>query len=405
MDYQSKSLENFNDEKGSITHFGTRLEVILNTAKGLMMIQDKYYHCDLKDNNVLLQELTPVEKLAVEKLDETELGQEPNVPLVMQLYSNRYFVVQIIDIGNDKMIKNFRKCQISTPGHAPSEFLQEDSETASFNDEKFDVFGLFIIFLNMEFFNLDYESFSHYNSIYYSRYSNLVAKGQFQQESEEIKYKEKTLNKFLKTKQGMDDFKERKMFKMIETILIENDQKNKNLETFKSSVKVVYPDFEKNSIDKIKKENELRKTKNQTLLENKNQKKSEQEKPSKMTSFSLENMIFNDLQHLNLIMFGAYYFMIENEFFNILLQEIDCDSKDLKIPLLKFNKSNELIITKENELNKLQDDQKYWVRKYELDYQMGEIRQKILLEGIKMLTVERKDRMTIKETLDYLQDQ
>ena len=116
-------------------------------------------------------------------------------------------------------------------------------------------------------------------------------------------------------------------------------------------------------------------------------------------------MIFNDLQHLNLIMFGAYYFMIENEFFNILLQEIDCDSKDLKIPLLKFNKSNELIITKENELNKLQDDQKYWVRKYELDYQMGEIRQKILLEGIKMLTVERKDRMTIKETLDYLQDQ
>ena len=279
MNYLEMSMGDFlinNLKRGSMTHFGTRLEIILNIAMGLKLMQDKYYHCDIKSKNIMFRELSKEQQDEVKEMDKNQNEQDPKVvPLLMQLGGRKQYVVQIIDIGNDEKSGEYRKCGVGTPGFVPVEYKEEKNKVATYNDDKHDVFSLFTLLFDMEYNELGFHRLSDYNNEYY----NYFVKPQV-----EAKYKDESLIKKVRTKnlllelskkdQGFDLYYQKKDFLDIEKFLEEDD---KNLKTFIDSVKKVYPDFEKNAIQKIQTDNDSIEVENKKILETKKEKEKENE--------------------------------------------------------------------------------------------------------------------------------
>ena len=213
MDYQRLSLFNYldlNAKKGAIAHFGTRLEVALNLAKGLSLIHDDYYHCDLKPQNVMLRQVKDEDEVnEIRDLDPTELGQQAKVPLLMQLFGKGLYVVQMIDLGNEEPPGDKRKCAAGSPGFSPPEFGVKKSFPFKFDDEKFDVFSLFAMVVDAEFVELGLGLLSLYAGIFNKYFLD-----------EKVNVRLVNFTNFLKSnKNGFAALRQNKLFQSVEGFL------------------------------------------------------------------------------------------------------------------------------------------------------------------------------------------
>ena len=113
-------------------------------------------------------------------------------------------------------------------------------------------------------------------------------------------------------------------------------------------------------------------------------------------------MILHDAENMNLIVFGAAYFLIENFFVKYLVEKINGQRKYLEISEIEAKTLDDDIIMKKEEYDQLFEIQKYWVQKTELEFLMGKCRQGILLETLKMLVANREGRRTLDKTIEFL---
>ena len=137
LDYE---LEKYNQKylEGEVTYFGVidRVQLAINSLKGVILINQLYYHCDIKSENMMLKSLTSEEADTVVsqgiKLLETDV--------------ETYYLIKYIDFGLvAKVNGGLGRCNGGTPGYLPWEF-----KNTAIKHDKFDLFSLALTLLDNE---------------------------------------------------------------------------------------------------------------------------------------------------------------------------------------------------------------------------------------------------------------
>ena len=111
------------------------------------------------------------------------------------------------------------------------------------------------------------------------------------------------------------------------------------------------------------------------------------------------------MPNMNLVILGAFYFVSEHRAFDLLVEKVNLDRSRLLIEEIGPGKWGDKVAISKQAFDGLPKEQKYWVRKTELDFQMGESRRKIVLESLGQLAKGRKDRSSLEATLAFLQEE
>ena len=137
LDYE---LEKYNQKflAGELEYFAfiERVQLGINSLKGVILINKLYYHCDIKSENMMLKKLTSEEADNVVgqglKLIETEIEQ--------------YYLIKYIDFGLVAKANNGAgRCVGGTPGYIAWEFKDKNTK-----HDKFDLFSLALTLLDNE---------------------------------------------------------------------------------------------------------------------------------------------------------------------------------------------------------------------------------------------------------------
>lgn len=113
----------------------TRLKIGENIVKGLLAMIEKYFHCDIKPENVMARVISKEEqdRLATFGVERVEL------------YPGKFYQIKLIDFGLVASgARSDRECEGGTPGFIPPEFFNGSSH------ENFDVFSIAMLMLDNE---------------------------------------------------------------------------------------------------------------------------------------------------------------------------------------------------------------------------------------------------------------
>jgi serine/threonine protein kinase len=136
MDMQLDKYWTYIFEKRRPKRFNTRLRMFETLSQALINIIDKITHCDLKEANVMLQEISKErsDQLATQGV------------LQLELKPQQYYLLKIIDFGVAKFgPRDSRQCIHGTDSYNSLEFYMDDA-TANV-----DVFNLMVIMMTGEF--------------------------------------------------------------------------------------------------------------------------------------------------------------------------------------------------------------------------------------------------------------
>lgn len=135
-----KSVDNYN----VICFMQTRLQMAESIATAVKVMSEKYYHCDIKPENLMFKLLSDEETEEMRRF-----GIEP-----LELHPGKFFKVKLIDFdvsasGN----KRDRECNGGTKGYYPLDLH-------SFPHDKVDVFSVAVTLFNMELAERGYGFYS-----------------------------------------------------------------------------------------------------------------------------------------------------------------------------------------------------------------------------------------------------
>lgn len=179
-----------------------RIQMGLNLFKGMRLFNEKYVHCDMKPENIMLKTIS--EEKASELLEKDYKAIETGPGHNYQPY--------IIDFG--LVVSGQQRCIGGTPGFFPPEMFNQESQA------HFDVYGIAMMMLDLELAAQKIPNLS-----------DVLAP------SHEMQYYQKTGEFSNKNKQKLQ---ENELFKMIKNIL-DNDGQRQNIDKFKN---IYNPSFE-----------------------------------------------------------------------------------------------------------------------------------------------------------------
>ena len=135
-----------------------RLNLFNMAVQGLLVMHQKYFHCDIKPENMMLKKINAE---TISKMMEQEI--EP-----ARLMPNEYYQLKYIDFGLVAGGEfDQRECMGGTDGFKGDEYLSKNT-----SNENFDVYSLGMTFLNMELAIQNYSFFSSIDSKIYKLKKN-----------------------------------------------------------------------------------------------------------------------------------------------------------------------------------------------------------------------------------------
>jgi serine/threonine protein kinase len=139
MDMELEKYWTYIFERRRPKRFNTRLRMFETLSQSLINIIDKITHCNLRDSNIMLQEISK---------DQSDQLATQGV-LQLELKSQQYYLLKIIDFGVAKFgPRDSRQCTHGTDGYSSLEFYEDDS-TANV-----DVFNLMVMMLTGELMSM-----------------------------------------------------------------------------------------------------------------------------------------------------------------------------------------------------------------------------------------------------------
>jgi hypothetical protein len=184
-------MEKLNLKKTMMFYY-TFLQMMLNLLNGLIIMHFEFEHCDLKPGNIMFRELEndlgpifykEIPWINTVKEEEYRLFSrnpkevyeqfegEKIIAYPMELFPGQYFLMSIVDSGNDEWIfdpcepipKNqfYRKCFTTTSAYSPIEFNKNSKQISNF-----DVFSLSMMFTEILMEEIGFGGFSIWNKMY-----------------------------------------------------------------------------------------------------------------------------------------------------------------------------------------------------------------------------------------------
>ena len=387
MNYQKTNLGQIFEHHWkhiSIVDLLTRLELVYNIAKGVALIHDQYYHCDLKPGNIMLRHMDQVDLWDFKQYVKDNEANQSIVPFLMQLKGDKYYVVQIIDLGNQEVQGKTRKCLTGTSGYIPPEYLANDDK----NDDKFDVFSIVIMMLDIE---MKFSGFKNYKEMFYTferfyRHARFIKTednkyfGDVDPDMNEEKYKLTSIDKFLYGKPQIFEYLKQTKF-LLEVDFLQK-HKDPQAKLFTEYVKDIYPDFEKEVIEKLK--TGQSKTKNIK------------------GPFTIFDFIQTVPHKMDLLYFGALRFFINMDFLHQNAHQLNLIRKVFGMEQVDIKDFSSDVSVTDDEFKTFSNHQQYWIRKGQLDFKMAPARQKMMLECVDILTKSLDDREDMKGLMAFL---
>ena len=137
-----KFTKKFQNGTGPFLNQMNRVQLAINTMKALLVMNQKYLHCDIKPENIMLK------KVSNDRASELfQLGLKPLETSPSDIYQSF-----VIDFGL-VVDKNIR-CSGGTPGFLAQEFFTQGSHA------QFDAFGVAMMMIDTEFASLGLENLS-----------------------------------------------------------------------------------------------------------------------------------------------------------------------------------------------------------------------------------------------------
>ena len=131
-----------------------RVAIGVNLAMGIELLNTKILHCDLKTENMMFKKISG---------DEHNLKTELGIPSIQLEYLSNYNL-KIIDFGLSSEISregiDMTECRGGTPGFIPKEYFE-----THVSHRKFDVYGMGMVLIDIEMYNLGFDMLSDVFSI------------------------------------------------------------------------------------------------------------------------------------------------------------------------------------------------------------------------------------------------
>ena len=285
------------------------------------------------------------------------------------MFGNSYYVVNIIDIGNEKKVNGKRKCAVGTTGYIPYEWGVDGQD---YDDAKFDVFSLAMMMLELEMFDLKFTQFKHMFVVYMKQFflPNL--------DNNTDSYQKMTADFLDYLETNPDGFQKIEKTELFSTAHRVFPTYKSPLKQFTDSMKVFYPKFEEEVINIIQEKNKH--------VQNEEDK----------TEFTIKNYIREKPNKLRLFFFGIIHFVITHLFDSTLFLKFNFERSELFLPDLSWDEYKNGILVDKDKEGTLHSHQKYWIYKQQLEFKMREKRKDIMIFCLITLLYGVTQRQTLE---------
>lgn len=146
--------EDYNANGSSMFFLEDRVSIGVNLAMGVQLLNTVILHCDMKPENLMFKKIGG---------QEHSLKNELGIPNIQLDYMNNYNL-KIIDFGlSSEIIQegiDKTECHGGTPGFIPQEYFNNYT-----SHRKFDVYGIGMVLIDIEMYNLGFDMLSDVFSI------------------------------------------------------------------------------------------------------------------------------------------------------------------------------------------------------------------------------------------------